>query len=141
METKKYTCIICNKIYKTYKSMWHHKNKYHKNEKNNDQNMTTYMHDDDQSMTINDHSNINNINSVNENDKETKLTDNKICMYCKKTFSAYTHMRRHLKSCKSKDNIIKQNEELKNKIEKMEQSFEKLKKQMIDMMNQNKIVD
>lgn len=29
MDNKKNTCNICNKDYKTYKSMWHHKNKYH----------------------------------------------------------------------------------------------------------------
>jgi hypothetical protein len=30
MSVKKYTCNICNKDYKSYKSLWNHKNKFHK---------------------------------------------------------------------------------------------------------------
>jgi hypothetical protein len=56
-------------------------------------------------------------------------------MYCNKKFSAYTHMRRHLKICKMKENVIKENEDLKEKMLNMEKSLDELKKIMLDMIN------
>ena len=50
----------------------------------------------------------------NEHYKNTfldKLTDNKICKYCDTKYSAYTHMRRHLKTCKSRLDFIKDTQE------------------------------
>ncbi len=137
MDNKKYTCKICNKEYKTYKSMWHHKNKYHNDIQKNDQKMTINMTNNDQSMTNNDHSTTN-----NEEAKENKLTDNTICMYCNKKLSAYTHLRRHLKTCKMKEAMVKENEELKKmneikdkEMKEMKKSLDELKKIMLDMMN------
>ncbi len=131
MDTKKYTCNICTKEYKTYKSMWHHKNKYHENKKNNDQKMTQLDTQDDQCMTKKEDS----VCINKENEIDTKLTNNTICMYCNKKLSAYTHMRRHLKTCKSKKNIIKENGDLKEKMLNMEKSLDELKNIMLDMMN------
>jgi hypothetical protein len=98
MEENKFRCNECNKYYKSYQSLWNHKKKFH------DQNMTNNGHNDikihDQNMTNNGHI------------KKPKKTDNNICEYCNKILSAYTHLRRHLKICKTKQNIIKQNEEI-----------------------------
>ena len=133
MSVKKHTCNICNKEYKTYKSMWHHKKHIHDNKKNNDPKMTHNETKNDQCMTENDDS----MDNPEENETVLKLTDNTICMYCNKKFSAYTHMRRHLKICKSKENIIKENEELKQEMHEMKKSLDELKKIMLDMMNKN----
>ena len=138
MDIKKHTCNICNKDYKTYKSMWHHKKNIHDSKKNDDPKMTYTETQNDQCMT--NKKDI--IESDVEIETESKLTENTICMYCDKKFSAYTHMRRHLKICKMKDTIIKENEELKIKTIKQEQkmlemtkSLDELKKLMLDMMN------
>ena len=131
MDIKKYTCNICNKNYKTYKSMWHHKKHIHDSKKNNDPEMTHDETQNDPYMTQND----DNIDNKEENETDTKLTNNTICMYCNKKFSVYTHMRRHLKICKSKNNIIKENEELKQEMSEMKKSLDELKKIMLDMMN------
>jgi hypothetical protein len=96
-------------------------------------------------MTNDDHTMTNNALYVSkkddnnechvENETVSKLTDNTICMYCNKKFSAYTHMRRHLKICKMKENVIKENEDLKQKMLNMEKSLDELKKIMLDMIN------
>jgi len=61
--------------------------------------------------------------------------EQRICDYCNKEYSSYKHLHRHLQICKSKGNVIKQNDELKKELDEMKTSFEKFKKQMIDMMN------
>jgi hypothetical protein len=111
--------------------MWHHKNKYHINIKNNDHKMTIVEHIDDQKMTTND-----------QIIPEIKITENTECIYCHKKLSAYTHLRRHMKTCKSKDDIIKENEILKKDVDEIKQdnkelkkTLDELKKQMLDMMN------
>ncbi len=139
MENKKYTCIICNKLYKTYKSMWHHKNKYHKNISKksplNGSDITQISpkneHDILQISPENGYECF-----ISDNNNKIKKMDNRICDYCNKEYSSYKHLHRHMQICKSKDNIIKQNEELQKKIEDMEDKFEKFKKHMLDMMNQ-----
>jgi N-methylhydantoinase B/oxoprolinase/acetone carboxylase alpha subunit len=74
--------------------MWHHKNKYHENKKNNDQKMTQLDAQNEQCMTKKE-----DIVCINkENETDTKLTDITIFMYCNKKLSAYTHMRIHLKT-------------------------------------------
>jgi hypothetical protein len=36
MNTETYNCIVCNKIYSTYKSLWTHRNKFHKTVQENE---------------------------------------------------------------------------------------------------------
>jgi hypothetical protein len=127
MDNKIYTCEICSKNYKTYKSMWHHKNKYHEK---NDQKMTSIPTKNDHCLTNNDQSE-NNL----ENITEIKLTDNTICIYCDKKLSAYTHLRRHLKTCKEKERKLIEYDELKKEHSEMKKNFEELKTIMLEMMN------
>jgi hypothetical protein len=98
MEENKFKCAVCKKYYKSYQSLWNHKKKFH------DLKMTEYDHN-----TINLHD-----QTVTKNDpiKKIKKTDNSTCEYCNKILSAYTHLRRHLKICKIKQDVIKQNEEI-----------------------------
>jgi hypothetical protein len=146
MENKNYTCNICNKLYKTYKSMWFHKYKHHKKENILTQNNSNPPHDN---------SNIPQNNSTIPQNNSTipQISpllndiiiedDNKTCKYCHKIYSRSDNLIRHMKKCKSKEDIlrekediIKENEELKKNMKEMKESFEKFKKQMIDTMNQ-----
>jgi hypothetical protein len=140
MENKKYTCNLCNKGYKTPQSLWNHKKKIHENNINNDQKMTKNKHINDPKMT----QNIEIDDLATNLNNDIKLTENTECMYCHKKFSAYTHMRRHLKICKEKetydlkklmDKLIQDNKNKDEKIKEMNQSFEKFKKEMINSMN------
>ncbi len=133
MEKKEFYCDICSKYYKSYKSLWNHNKNIHdqkmtkkmENKENSDQKMTKKMennNDYDQNMTI-------------ENTTLIKKTDITICEYCKKDFSAYTHLKRHQKKCTNKIehettllNLKKENEEIKKQLAD-------LKEQLIQMMN------
>lgn len=117
---------MCNKEYKSSQSLCNHKKLKHKN----DHLMTTIDVSNDHLMTINDQI-INETVYIEEN----KLTENTICMYCNKKLSAYTHLRRHIKKCKKKETIEKENEELKKEMKEMRKSLNELKKLMLDMMN------
>ena len=145
MSVKKHTCNICNKDYKTPQSLWNHKNKihdiiYHKSTIN-----TPYI---DNLSTQNQHISTQNqhISTVTDINKEEppklKKTEKTLCDYCNNNFSCYSSVHRHLKTCKAKENIIKEkedlikaNDELKKEMEEIKQSFEKFKKQTLDMMN------
>jgi hypothetical protein len=119
MESNKYTCIICRLDYKTPQSLWNHKNKFHKNELKNDHEITNDELIDNQNMVK----------------KNIKLTENTKCIYCHKNFSAYTHMIRHLKKCKAKEDILKENEYLKKQLNLME----KYNKDIKELVEQFKI--
>ena len=126
MDNKHNTCNICNKQYKTPQSLWNHKNKFHPK---SDQEMTSEEPKNDHSMTNNDK-------------LDKKITDKTICDYCNKKLSAYTHLRRHLKSCKIKQKTLveneilkKEHEEMKKEHETMKKAFDELKNIMLEMMN------
>jgi hypothetical protein len=133
MDNKKYTCKICNKDYKTYKSMWHHKNKYH-----NDIPEISPIEMDN--IPISSPNNTLNIPLISPN--TFKKTEQRVCNYCNKELSSYKNLHRHLQICKMKEAMIKENEELKKineikdkEIVEMKKSFEELKKIMLGMMN------
>ena len=131
MDIKKHTCNICNKDYKTYKSMWHHKKNIHDDIHQKSTISIPYI--DNLSTTHQHISTVSNLN--NEEPPKLKKTDNTLCDYCNNNFSCYSSLHRHLKTCKAKGNIIKDNEELKQKVINMEKSLDELKKLMLDMMN------
>ena len=140
MTDKKYNCIICNKLYKTYKSMWHHKNKYHT--------------ENTQFIPIISPSCPQHIPNI-PTYEIIKKTEQTICEYCNKQMSSYKNLNRHLKTCKIKENILqkneeikeitlqeieelkKQNEEIKKQNEETTKAFNELKKMMLEMMNKN----
>jgi len=136
MDNKNNTCNICNKKYKTSQSLWNHKNKFHPK---NDHKMTNEEPQNDHCMTNNEELKIK---------EKIKITDKTICEYCNKKLSAYTHLRRHLKTCKIKQTQIleneilkKEHEEMKKEHEEMKKAFDELKNIMLETMNKNKIVD
>jgi hypothetical protein len=125
METK-YKCDKCMKYYKSYQSIWHHNNRYHK------QNMTKKVDNDDHHMT-----NKVEIDIKNDQNITIKKTENTLCEYCNKKLSTYTHRKRHEKKCPIKlDNEInmirlqKENEEIKKELDE-------IKKTLLEMMNKN----
>jgi len=86
-----YYCKICNKKYKTYKTLWNHNKKFHnviiikKQSKNNQ-----------------------------KNNHKTIIKNNQKCIYCNKLFSHYNNKWRHEKTCKyNNTEITKINEETK----------------------------
>lgn len=108
-----YKCLICNKNYKSYQSIWNHNNKFHKNE-----NITITKTD-------------NNINKAF------------ICKHCNKTFTTNYRLNTHIKkSCKvynSKTTTL-ENEvsQLKNDIDKLKIiAMDHINKNLINNTNEN----
>ena len=117
MESYKYTCNICNNLYKTSQSLWNHKNKFHKNwsflpQKN--------------SLVSQDSSNTTHLSSNYTIEKSF------ICEYCNKNYSRADNLKRHQHSCKKKEHIIKENEILKQQNDVIIQSSKEIK----DLMQQ-----
>ena len=87
-----YKCNICNKLYSSYKSLWNHNKKFHKN------NIT---HDNLSITPIITHDNLS--------------ISNLKCKYCSKIFAYNQGRWRHQKICKDKYNItINSNNEIIN---------------------------
>ncbi len=105
-----FKCKICNKIYKSYQSLWNHNHKYHDNQYNHNDNLDN--HSDNQSDNLNNHIKLKHY----------------YCGKCNKEFSQFQNRWRHEKTCKeiSKNEIINNQNlkqeiiELKNKVQKLE---------------------
>jgi hypothetical protein len=124
MSVKKYTCEICIKDYKTPQSLWNHKHKLHS---------IIHLKSTDNTPTINSLSTMN--QHIYVDIPKIKKTDNTLCEYCNNNFSSYSSLHRHLKTCKAKTNIVKENDNLKQEMSEMKKSLDELKKIMLDMMN------
>jgi hypothetical protein len=110
-----FKCKICNKIYKSYQSLWNHNHKYHDNQYNHNDNLDN--HSDNQSDNLNNHIKLKQYH----------------CGKCNKEFSQFQNRWRHEKNCKeiSKNEIINNQNlkqeiiELKNKVQKLEKNNKK----------------
>jgi hypothetical protein len=107
-KVKMIRCKICNKDYSSKCSLCNHTRKYHKN---------------DVSINIpNDPKSIPNVSIIN----------NKICKYCKKSFSTPQNRWKHEnKVCKEKNNI----KENKCEIEELKEKNKQLEKMIIELSN------
>ena len=103
-------CNICNKNYKSKKSLYVHNYKYHSNKPQNN----TFS---PQNTTI-----------LTQNTTKKNKAGN-TCRYCKKNFSRIDSMNRHMKTCKFK---LKKDKEQKYKDE-----IKRLKERLRDKMNKN----
>ncbi len=83
-----YTCNICNKNYKSYKTLWKHNKDFH-TQKND------LLHT----------KNTQNIHSLSTSERPKK-TLRTICNYCKLEYASYNSVMRHEKKCKEKNNDI-----------------------------------
>jgi hypothetical protein len=108
-----YKCSECKKYYKSYQSVWHHKNRYHKTDipilsPKSEDNIDLYT----QNIPILSH----------------KKTDKDQCDFCNKKLSSYKNLNRHIKTCKNKNIIIQENENLKKELSD-------IKKVLLEIMN------
>ena len=105
-----FSCNICNKIYASYKSLWNHRNKFHKtvciqtseNVKNVKENVKNVKE------------NVKNVKNVKENVKKS-LT----CEFCYKTFNNRPAKCIHKKTCKPNHTEINEVETLKNTVNEL----------------------
>ncbi len=112
MAENKFKCDICNKYYKSYQSLWNHKKKFH-------------------SIITQNNSIQPQNNSISSNVPINKLT----CKYCSKIYSRMDNLNRHKKTCKLKEQIYNQNEEiikLQNEIIKQNNEIIKQKEELIN---------
>jgi len=80
-----YKCNICNKLYKSYQSLWNHNNKFHNLQNTN--------------VTKNVKSRIHNVHTHNLTSNTIQNNENCVCKYCKKILSTRQSRWRHEKSC------------------------------------------
>lgn len=103
-----YNCIICNKQYKSYQSLWNHNNKFHKKI-----NIVVY----------------NSLKTGIQNDHNDNPTENSKCKYCNKKLSNRQSRWRHEKICDKNNNInnailLEHIKNLTNKITQLENKLE-----------------
>jgi len=130
-----YYCTICEKKYKSYKSLWKHNYIYHKKD-----------------VVINTTENIENRENVVvknleiEKNNETnniieKVEDNRICKYCNKKLCDRKYRWKHEQKCKSNNEmnkielVLKENSEIKNTNSKIEKENMEIKKEMENLKN------
>jgi len=99
ISNRSYSCNICNKKYKSYKSWWNHNKIFHKSENH----ILHNVHNCPPQVSQHQLNLQNNI----ENNKPK-------CIFCNKVFSRNDAVKRHETTCKNKEKI---NEEKKNEIE------------------------
>ena len=102
-----YYCNICNKKYVSYKSLWNHNSKFHKDNSVNDVN-----------DVVND--TVNNM-SIKKNDIDMKYT----CIKCNKHFKFRQGRWAHEKICHLKKENVKDDKDIK--IENIEKEMERLR--------------
>jgi len=95
-----HSCTQCNKNYSSYKSLWYHKYKYHKN--NDNHQVDDDNHNDNHQMTV--------------KNEEAKTYS---CSKCNKSFEFYQNRWRHEKNCKKEDDKIKNLEDKVLQLEKL----------------------
>ena len=106
-----YSCNICNKKYVSYKSLWNHNNKYHRN------NVVINLPELENNVVI--------------NSPENKVLDNRTCKYCKKKLCDRKYRWKHEQNCKKIEIENKTEiEEIKNKNAKMEKEIAEYKAEM-----------
>ena len=118
MDSKKYTCYLCNKEYKTTQSFSNHNTRYHKN-------ISTIYPQNINTLSTSYPQNIHNLSTLYLEPKKTEQT---VCIYCNKKLSCYKSLHRHLKTCKENTNLKEENNELKK-------DNEEYKKLLLDLMN------
>ncbi len=140
METKKYTCNLCDKNYKSYKSMWNHNKIFHSKITPNHSKITP------KSLQITP----NHSNSLNSH-------SNKTCSFCNKTYSRSDNLNKHLNVCKIKikkeienpnelheqiNKLMEQNILLLNKVDGLQNELEKQAKLInTEIVNSNNITN
>lgn len=124
-------CTICNKNYSSYKSLWNHNKLFHISQ--NSQKSSIILNPSSKSLK-------NSQISTNEtNNSNIKLK----CKYCNKLCSRSDNLNRHELKCKVKlsyeAKLKEENELLKNELNNFKNDMMEMQKQLINVLNQNKI--
>jgi hypothetical protein len=116
---KKFICEFCNKNYKSYQSLWNHKNKFHQS--NINQNKPNIHFQD-----------VSNKPSLSQNKPDIEIKNT--CKFCSKEFVFPQSKWKHEQKCKITeiDLLKKENENLKNELLKKENDSENRLKAEID---------
>ena len=117
--TMVFFCKICNKNYKSKKSLYVHNRRYHTN-----------SHQKVIIQSSKSHHLVTKKSSLNNKEGKHK------CIYCNKIFSFKQNKYRHMKTCKikkEKDN----NNNYKNKLKLKDAEIKRLKQRLRDKMNKN----
>ncbi len=140
MEENKFKCVVCNKYYKSYQSLWNHKKKFHINISNIIPIISPNIPNHIPIISPNIPITSPDIPTV-LSEKNIKKIDKRNCDYCNKTLSSYKNLHRHQQTCKLKTHEhtkIKENEELKVRIKQQEEQIleiVELKKMVADLIN------
>jgi hypothetical protein len=121
MEENKFKCTECKKYYKSYQSLWNHTKHFHT------QNIPI--------PSSNDKNNIPILSSNIPKKNKIKKTDQTQCNFCNKVLSSYKNLHRHIQTCKKKQDIIKENEELKLKTQQQEQRILNIEQKLDNITN------
>ena len=137
-----YKCDICNKFYATYKTLWYHKKKFHKNPSTENLNLNVHDVHDTVIVSLNEPI-INSIIVDNpDNNKSIK------CEYCNKIFSSRSAKSDHKKkACKKNPNNTQSNiviskkelDDFKNNILELLQKNAKIHQKPLQKINKNLI--
>jgi hypothetical protein len=117
--TMVFYCNICDKNYKSKKSLYVHNHKYHKKITPNNSNIPQYT-------------------SILPQNTSKKINKMVRCKYCNKKFTRLDNMNRHMKICKVKNEkekciILK----MKKEKNKYKDEIKRLKERLRDKMNKN----
>ncbi len=114
MDENKFKCDVCKKYYKSYQSLWNHKKRFH----------TIITQNNSIQPQINSiQPQTNSIQPQDESPPSYETVDKLTCEYCSKIYSRMDNLNRHKKTCKLKDTLKKENEELKVKIKQQEKQI------------------
>lgn len=108
MEKKVFNCNICDKLYKSYKTLWKHNKDFHT------------------SKNLNLSSNTSKSTNFPQKSTRENLLE---CKFCNKKLSRLDNLKRHEKICKVKIEKINENN---NMSQNEKELFEKFKKQFIE---------
>jgi hypothetical protein len=101
-----HSCKLCNKNYKSYKSLWNHNKKFHNDSVVGSTSNVLQTYSNCTPCVLQKYSFYN---------KDKKL----LCSFCLKKFSSRQNKWKHEQICKHKENIIEENKNLKIEIEKL----------------------
>ena len=104
-------CKLCNKNYKTYKSLWNHNKKFHNDSVVESTPNVLQVYSKCTPSVLQKYSFCN----QNLLSQDKKL----LCSFCLKKFSSRQNKWKHEQICKHKENIIEENKNLKIEIEKL----------------------
>jgi hypothetical protein len=127
-------CIICNKKYSSYKSLWNHNKKFHKNQPEK-----IHPHSTENTPNCTE----NTLNCTENAQKDTYIILKTECKFCNNVFSRTSSLKRHYMICKIKNNNYKkleeQNEQLNKQLHEHSKKIDEITKMYNTILKKIKI--